>query len=128
MALLCTFVIAFSFIATRNVIDNGMTELLYGKSTVGSDLTEYDLMKKAPFKDNNGLAKLDKPANLQFTELASMPRLDGATAVYPVYAAFVEAVYKGLGEYYEANKNIDSMDLYTAFAASKQFPLDLVKC
>ncbi|EGW36295.1 substrate-binding domain-containing protein [Desulfosporosinus sp. OT] len=128
LVLLCISVITFSGIATRTVIDNGMTELLYGKSTVGSELTEFDLMDKAPFKDNNGLAKLGKPASLQFTELDSMPRLDGATAAYPVYASFVEAVYKGLGEYYLANKKNNVKDVSTAFVASEHFPLDLVKC
>ncbi|HBW34968.1 substrate-binding domain-containing protein [Desulfosporosinus sp. BICA1-9] len=128
LVLLCIFVLAFSGVATTKVIDNGMTELLYGKSTVGSDLTEFDLMEKAPFKDNNGLAKLDKPANLQFSEFDSMPRLDGATAAYPVYAAFVEAVYTGLGEYYIANKNNNDKEIYPAFVASERFPLDLVKC
>ncbi|MHB8076085.1 PstS family phosphate ABC transporter substrate-binding protein [Desulfosporosinus fructosivorans] len=128
LVLFCIFVLAFSGITTRKVIDDGTTELLYGKSTVGSDLTEFDLIDKAPFKENNGLAKLDKPANLHFEELDSMPRLDGATAAYPVYAAFVEAVYKGLGEYYLANRNKNDKDVSIAFVASEKFPLDLVKC
>ncbi|MDP4161426.1 MAG: phosphate ABC transporter substrate-binding protein, partial [Bacillota bacterium] len=130
VGLLCFSVLAFSVIATRTVIDNGSTELLYGKSTVGNDLTEFDLLDKAPFKANNGLAKLDKPASLQFTDFNTMPRLDGATAAYPVYAAFVQAVYKGLGDYYEANMtNIGKeKDLSNAFVSSEQFPIDIVKC
>ncbi|MDP4127133.1 MAG: substrate-binding domain-containing protein [Bacillota bacterium] len=130
VGLLCFSVLAFSVIATRTVIDNGSTELLYGKSTVGNDLTEFDLLEKAPFKANNGLAKLDKPASLQLTDFNTMPRLDGATAAYPVYAAFVQAVYKGLGDYYETNMtNIGKeKDLSNAFVSSEQFPIDIVKC
>lgn len=128
VGLLCVSVLAFSGIATRTVLDNGSTELLYGKSTLGEELTEFDLMTKAPFRANNGLAQLAKPASLQFTDFTTMPKLDGATAVYPVYAAFVEAVYKGLGDYYRANKNDYGKDLSTAFVASEQFPLDIVKC
>jgi phosphate transport system substrate-binding protein len=128
VGLLCLSVLGFSAVATKTVLDNGSTELLYGKSTIGKDITEFDLMEKAPFQANNGLAQLDKPAGLQFTDLKTMPRLDGATAAYPVYAAFVEAVYKGLGEYYLANKNSNLKDLSTAFVASEQFPLDIVKC
>jgi phosphate transport system substrate-binding protein len=130
LGLLCISVLAFSAVATRTVIDNGTTELLYGKSTVGNELTEFDLLEKAPFKSGNGLAQLDKPASLQFTDLTTMPRLDGATAAYPVYASFVQAVYKGLGEYYEANSNNNSKlkDLSDAFVSSDQFPLDIVKC
>lgn len=128
VGLLCITVVGFSAVTTRTVLEDGSTELLYGKSTVGNDLTEFDLMGKAPFKANNGLAKLDKPAGLQFTDFNTMPRLDGATAAYPVYAAFVEAVYKGLGEYYLANRNNNDKDLFTAFVANDQFPLNLVKC
>ncbi|MGC7871295.1 PstS family phosphate ABC transporter substrate-binding protein [Desulfosporosinus sp. SYSU MS00001] len=132
VGLLCLLVLAFSLTATRTVIDNGSTELLYGKSTVGNDLTEFDLLQKAPFKVNNGLAKLSKPASLQFTDLNTMPRLDGATAAYPVYAAFAEAVYKGLGDYYKVNTSTSNInegkDLSDAFVSSDKFPLDIVKC
>ncbi|MDR0904795.1 MAG: substrate-binding domain-containing protein [Oscillospiraceae bacterium] len=44
-----------------------------------------------PFEDGTLAASLDAPASLQITE--NLPRLDGATAFYPVYAAFVRAAY-----------------------------------
>ena len=44
-----------------------------------------------PTNNENILAKLDVPASLSFTE--DLPLLDGATALYPVYAAFANAVY-----------------------------------
>jgi phosphate transport system substrate-binding protein len=37
------------------------------------------------------IARLDKPSSLRLT--AGLPRLDGATALYPLYSAFVHAVY-----------------------------------
>lgn len=40
---------------------------------------------------NNNLALLNRPASLRLYE--NLPRLDGATALYPVFAAFVQAVY-----------------------------------
>lgn len=125
--LLCVTVVVFSGIVTREVTRNGILELRYGQSTVGNDLTQFDLLKIAPFKENNGLAKLNQPASLQFTELDSMPRLDGATAAYPVYGSFVEAVYKGLGEYYATHKN-DPGKSSLAFIASEDYPLNIVKC
>jgi phosphate transport system substrate-binding protein len=128
LAALCIAVIAFSGISNREVIDNGMIELMFGESMVGKELTEYDLMQIAPFRVDNGLAKLDKVVALQFKELDDMPRLDGATAAYPVYAAFVEAVYKGLGDYYNANKNNNDKDIYLAFVESDQPPYDKIKC
>ena len=120
--------ILFTYINTYDVINNGIIELRYGQSTLGKDLTEFDLMRIAPFKENNGLAKLEGKTTLQFTDLEDMPRLDGATAAYPVYAAFVEAVYQGLGDYYEGNKNNHEKDMYTAFVASEDYPLNIIQC
>jgi phosphate transport system substrate-binding protein len=127
-ALLCVGVIIVSGVTAKNQIRDGMIELRYGKSTLGDDLTEIDLVRIAPFKENNGLAKLDRPASLQFTELDKMPLLDGATAAFPVYGAFVEAVYKGLGEYNQANKPNTEKDAELAFLASQQYPYNIVQC
>ncbi|MDF2545239.1 MAG: ABC-type phosphate transport system periplasmic component-like protein [Anaerosolibacter sp.] len=121
-------VVIFLGASNREIIGNGFLELRYGEVTVGNDLTEFDLIKIAPFKENNGLARLDGEASLQFEELEEMPRLDGATAAYPVYGAFVESVYKGLGEYYEANKDSHEKDVYMAFVESKQYPFNIVQC
>lgn len=47
-----------------------------------------------PFRENSRAVKLEKPAGLQLTaQEARRLRLDGATALYPVYAGFVQAVY-----------------------------------
>ena len=48
-----------------------------------------------PFAEDSLAAKLDEPAALQldFSAAAGRLRLDGATALYPVYAAFVQAVF-----------------------------------
>lgn len=127
-ALLSAFIV-FTCINSRDIINNGIIELKYGKSTIGNDLTEFDLIKIAPFKENNNLARLSGRASFQFTEFKDMPRLDGATAAYPVYAAFVQAVYKGLGDYYETNKdNSDNKDIFSAFVSSNTYPLNIVKC
>ncbi|MCL1838237.1 MAG: substrate-binding domain-containing protein [Propionibacteriaceae bacterium] len=50
------------------------------------DLTEY-----APFSQGSKTAKLNGESHLQLTD--QLPLLDGATALYPVYAAFAETVY-----------------------------------
>jgi len=41
--------------------------------------------------ENNMLAKLDEESNLKLID--NLPVLDGATALYPVYASFAQAVY-----------------------------------
>lgn len=45
----------------------------------------------SPFMENSKIAKLDEESSLKITE--DLPVLDGATALYPVYAAFARAVY-----------------------------------
>ncbi|MNW45320.1 hypothetical protein D3C74_225810 [compost metagenome] len=55
-------------------------------SEQGVNLSEYE-----PFQKNAKIATLEQPASLSLeTEL---PRLDGATALYPLYSAFAQAVY-----------------------------------
>jgi phosphate transport system substrate-binding protein len=50
-----------------------------------------DLSLYEPFAENTWAAKLPVTASLTISE--DLPTLDGATALYPVYAAFVNAVY-----------------------------------
>ena len=53
-----------------------------------------------PFGEENILPELDEASNFKITE--NLPVLDGATAFFPVYAAFVQAVYpKNRYKYWE---------------------------
>jgi len=49
-----------------------------------------------PFRENTLTKSLDEPSYLRFED--NLPRIDGATALYPLYAAFVRATYPA-GEY-----------------------------
>lgn len=51
-------------------------------------LEVYDYI---PFKENTKAVYLDEPSSLKLKD--PLPRLDGARALYPVYAAFAQAVY-----------------------------------
>ena len=55
------------------------------------DGSSPDLALYAPFTDDTLAAKLPGEASLALFD--DLPKLDGATALYPVYAAFVNAVY-----------------------------------
>ncbi|KAB2329523.1 hypothetical protein F7731_22005 [Cytobacillus depressus] len=55
-------------------------------STQDVDLSEY-----LPFVKNTKLVHLEEPSTFKIED--NLPKLDGATALYPVYAAFVQAVY-----------------------------------
>ena len=61
--------------------------------TKTSDLSESrpDLTEYAPFIPGSKTAKLDEASELRLTD--NLPVMDGATALYPLYAAFAEAVY-----------------------------------
>ena len=54
---------------------------------------EFDYRTYEPFRQNTLAETLEEPAALRFAEGDRLPRLDGATALYPVYAAFCQAVY-----------------------------------
>ncbi|GHT79745.1 hypothetical protein FACS1894130_09420 [Spirochaetia bacterium] len=50
-----------------------------------------DIFEYWPFRNGSKAAVLQGTSSLKLT--ANLPRIDGATALYPVYAAFVQAVY-----------------------------------
>ena len=50
-----------------------------------------------PFREDSKIVKLDSKT-LKFTEDDELPRIDGASAAFPVYSAFVNAVYPNIKE------------------------------
>ncbi|MFJ7827954.1 PstS family phosphate ABC transporter substrate-binding protein [Psychrobacillus sp. NPDC096623] len=52
---------------------------------------EVDISKYEPFSEFGDVATLKEKPTLQVA--GDLPKLDGATALYPLYAAFVEATY-----------------------------------
>lgn len=52
---------------------------------------EVDIYQYEPFTDKNKLVQLDKKPTLMLEE--PLPKMDGATALYPLYAAITEHIY-----------------------------------
>lgn len=52
---------------------------------------EVDLRDYQPFMKDSKIAELGAESTLKLTD--SLPRMDGATALYPLYSAFVQATY-----------------------------------
>lgn len=52
---------------------------------------EFKLAQYEPFENGTLAVSLDKKSTLNFQD--SLPRIDGATALYPLYSAFVQATY-----------------------------------
>jgi phosphate transport system substrate-binding protein len=75
-----------------------LTGVAIGVSAYDSSVTqipdgdrEIDLHSYTPFSEGTLAASLDEPPALTFTE--NIPRIDGATALYPLYSAFARATY-----------------------------------
>ncbi|MGM0845205.1 MAG: substrate-binding domain-containing protein [Bacillota bacterium] len=64
---------------------------------------EVDLTAYEPFKHNSIAASLDE--NASYSVSGDVPEIDGATALYPVIASFVQAVYPE-GEYPHDNPSV----------------------
>ncbi len=65
----------------------------YDQSKIIDTNPNIDVYKYYPGYEENLLVKLPEEATLKFTPKDDLPRIDGATAVFPVYSAFVQEVY-----------------------------------
>ncbi|MCC3359602.1 PstS family phosphate ABC transporter substrate-binding protein [Bacillus sp. REN16] len=63
----------------------------YEKSLEVISTQDVDLEEYRPFVENTKAVSLEEPPTFYIKE--NLPKLDGATALYPVYSAFVQAVY-----------------------------------
>lgn len=88
--------------------------------TVG---TEVDIRQYEPFTPEAKLALLKEPASLKLSE--KLPILDGATALYPVYAAFAQAVYPE-GVYHPLLSEVRMQRTIAAYEALGKGQVDLI--
>ena len=72
-----------------------------------------------PFKKSENLAHLDSESNLKFTKGDKLPVIDGATAMFPIYCSFVEAVYPSDCDIEEVVKFNKTTDAYKALIEGK---------
>lgn len=64
---------------------------------------DYNFYLNFPFDSENSLIRIDEKLSIDFVDINTTPRLDGATAFYPVYAAIAQSSYSGLKKEIEAN-------------------------
>jgi len=77
--------------------------MFFNVSHVPDSINKYNYQ---PFSENNKLVVLEEDSKLKLNY--NLPIIDGATALYPLYAAFVQAIYPK-GEYYP-NPKWDSVN------------------
>ena len=53
----------------------------------------FDYRDFLPFQEESPVARLEGESSLRFAADDKLPKMDGATALYPVYAAFAQATY-----------------------------------
>ena len=75
--------------------------------TVASEINIYEY---APFVEGSAVKTLDEKATLSLK--GELPVLDGATAMYPLYSAFVQAVYPENPAYFEQGTVVVSTTPY----------------
>ncbi|MDF2672278.1 MAG: rane protein [Clostridiales bacterium] len=84
----------------------------------GVDLREY-----APFIEGTKAVSLDEPSTLKIQR--DLPKLDGATALYPLYSAFVQAVYPK-GDYNVYNSNVICTTTPDAYRSLMEGQVDVI--
>jgi len=70
----------------------------YDESITVNTSPNINVYEYLPFKEDSKTVQLEKEATLRFRESDDLPVLDGAAAVFPVYSAFVNAVYPECNE------------------------------
>ena len=97
--------------------------LLISCQTKVSD--NINLHNYRPFAKSSKVAILPEPATLILLE--NLPRISGATALYPLYAAFVQAVYPS-GDYppYGSSATVSASGTSSAYSALIRGEADLI--
>jgi len=71
----------------------------YDKSITINTTPNINIHEYLPFEENSKIVHLDHEASLKLSD--SLPIVDGAAAVFPVYSAFVEATYPNTTQIYD---------------------------
>ena len=86
---LCVFLAVLACCGVLWVIEE------YERSITIDVAPNIDVNEYLPFDENSKIVKLDSQT-LKFTADDELPRIDGASAAFPVYSAFVNAVYPNI--------------------------------
>lgn len=86
------FSIIFTILVIVSIVIN-VLYLNYDESLVINTDVNIKTSEYLPFVENTKIYKLGKEASLRFDSSDDLPIVDGAAAVFPVYSAFVNAVY-----------------------------------
>ena len=92
---LITYVCLFLVVLVCCGVQWGIAE--YERSITIDVAPNINVYEYLPFDENSKIVKIDSKT-LKFSEDDELPRIDGASAAFPVYSAFVNAVYPNTKE------------------------------
>ena len=96
--------------------------VIYEHDSENKRMREYfDFRTYIPFTKDSLVVKLDEESTLKFSDsYGDLPHMDGATALYPVYAAFAQATYPESLSQYDSWIIEDIVDCTTTGSAYKK--------
>ena len=92
---LITYVCLFLAVLVCCGVQWGIAE--YERSITIDVAPNINMYEYLPFDENSKIVKIDSKT-LKFSENDELPRIDGASAAFPVYSAFINAVYPNTKE------------------------------
>ena len=92
---LITYVCLFLAVLVCCGVQWGIAE--YERSITIDIAPNINMYEYLPFDENSKIVKIDSKT-LKFSEDDELPRIDGASAAFPVYSAFIHAVYPNTKE------------------------------
>ena len=99
-------IVGYGFLAVCLLSLGYIAHGIYQDSLPTVDDRSLMLLDYQPFIRDNQLVTLDEPADFQL-ETPWALRLDGATALYPVYAAFAQAVFPESDDYVPFHSTVE---------------------
>lgn len=126
---LAILLIAMTFIITNVCLYNLFTKYFINHYSYEMREKSIEINKYLPFDENSLIVKVD--SDIKINE--NIPKIDGATALFPVYSAIVNAIYPSDSIEYDGNKfgvnsKIDKTGTGNAFKKVIDSDVDIIFC
>ena len=118
-------IVGYGFLAVCLLSLGYIAHGIYQDSLPTVDDRSLMLLDYQPFIRDNQLVTLDEPADFQL-ETPWALRLDGATALYPVYAAFAQAVFPESDDYVPFHSTVECNGTIDAYQRLINGEVDMI--
>ena len=118
-------IVGYGFLAVCLLSLGYIAHGIYQDSLPTVDDRSLMLLDYQPFSRDNQLVTLDEPADFQL-ETPWALRLDGATALYPVYAAFAQAVFPESDDYVPFHSTVECNGTIDAYQRLINGEVDII--